>query len=83
MQPPEDLHGGFSVGVVGWLEAQLLQAQPVKEHLQSANQVAQRQALVTYHTCTCRHQLLQLMHSAVRFNSMQALCCHNTFQHLS
>ena len=46
---PEDLHGGFSVGVVGGLEAKLLQPQPVKEHLQGANQVLQGQPSVTYH----------------------------------
>ena len=49
---PEDFHGGLSVGVVGWLEAQLLQAQPVKEHLQRANEIPQSQPSVAYHTCT-------------------------------
>ena len=49
---PENLHGRLSVGVVGWFETQLLQAEPVKEQFERADQVPQRQALVTDHTCT-------------------------------
>ena len=48
---PEDFHGGLSVGVVGRLEAQLLEAQPVKEHLQGSNEISEGQTLVTHHTC--------------------------------
>lgn len=38
---PENFHGGLSVGVVCRLEAQLLEAQPVEEHLQGADEVSQ------------------------------------------
>ena len=38
---PEDLHGWLGVGVVGRLEAQLLQPQPVKKHFEGANEVFQ------------------------------------------
>ena len=50
---PEDLHGGLCVWIVGRLEAQLLQAKPVKEHLQGAYEVSQRQAFITHYTCNC------------------------------
>lgn len=48
---PEDLHGRFSVGVVGRLEAELGQAKPREEQFEDANEVPQRQAYIAYYTC--------------------------------
>ena len=38
---PEDLHGWLGVGVVGGLEAQLFEPQPVKKHFEGADEVLQ------------------------------------------
>lgn len=46
----KDLHGRLGVGVVGWLEAQLLQAQAVKKLGQHAYEVAQGQPIIAHHT---------------------------------
>lgn len=47
---PENLHGWLGVRVVGWLEAQLLQAQALEEGVQSAYEVTEGEAPVTDET---------------------------------
>lgn len=41
---PEDFHGGLCVRIVGWFEAELLEAHALKERMQSAYEVTQCQA---------------------------------------
>ena len=52
---PEDLHGGFSVGVVGGFEAELGEPQPREEELEDANEMPQGQPHIADNTC--RHEM--------------------------
>ena len=47
---PEDLHTGFSVGVVGRLEAQLVDTHLGEEDFHESDQSAQRESEVCNHT---------------------------------
>lgn len=45
----KDLHGGFGVGVVSWLKAQLMQSQVGEEGANNGFEVTQAQPVVSEH----------------------------------